>query len=69
MAHGRNTGCGPGRLAMGVTERILSALITVIRMNDQVEAMAGLMKEPQRRLNDLQGRVIRLDTDGDPTNA
>ncbi len=54
---------------MGVTERILSALITVIRMNDQVEAMAGLMKEPQRRLNDLQGRVIRLDTDGDPTNA
>ncbi len=27
-----------------------------------LEEMAGLMKEQQRRLNDLQGRVIRLET-------
>ena len=47
---------------MSVTDRILSALTTVIRMNDKVEEMAGLMKEQQRRLDDLQGRVIRLET-------
>lgn len=47
---------------MSVTDRILSALSTVIRMNDKVEEMAGLMKEQQRRLDDLNGRVIRLET-------
>ncbi len=47
---------------MSVTDRMLSALTTVIRMNDKVEEMAGLMKEQQRRLDDLQGRVIRLET-------
>ena len=47
---------------MSVTNRILSALTTVIRMNDKVEEMAGLMKEQQRRINDLQGRVVRLET-------
>ena len=47
---------------MSVTDRILSALTTVIRMNDKVEEMAGLMKDQQRRIDDLQGRVIRLET-------
>jgi hypothetical protein len=47
---------------MSVTDRILSALTTVIRMNDKVEEMAGLMREQQRRLDDLNGRVIRLET-------
>ena len=47
---------------MSVTDRVLSALTTVIRMNGKVEEMAGLMKEQQRRLDDLQGRVIRLET-------
>ena len=55
---------------MSVTDRILSALTTVIRMNDKVEEMAGLMKEQQRRLDDLQGRVIRLlDADGNQAKA
>jgi hypothetical protein len=48
---------------MSVTDRILKALTTVIRMNDKVEEMAGLMKEQQRRLDDLNGRVIRLRPD------
>jgi hypothetical protein len=52
---------------MSVTDRILSALTTVIRMNDKVEEMAGLMKEQQRRLDDLQGRL--LEADGDPTKS
>jgi hypothetical protein len=47
---------------MSVTDRILTALTTVIRMNDKVEEMAGLMKEQQRRLDDLNARVIRLQT-------
>ena len=47
---------------MSVTDRILTALTTVIRMNDKVEEMAGLMKEQQRRLDELNGRVIRLQT-------
>ena len=47
---------------MSVTDRILSALTIVIRMNDKVQEMAGLMKEQQRRIDDLQGRVIRLET-------
>lgn len=47
---------------MSATDRILSALTTVIRMNDKVEEMAGLMKEQQRRIDDLNGRVIRLET-------
>ena len=47
---------------MSVTDRILSALTTVIRMNDKVEEMAGLMKEQQHRIDDLNGRLIRLET-------
>jgi len=33
-----------------------------LRMNDKVEEMAGLMKERQLRRDDLNSRVIRLDT-------
>ena len=47
---------------MSLTDRSLSALSTVIRMNDKVEEMAGLIKEQLRRLDDLNGRVIRLET-------
>jgi galactokinase len=47
---------------MSVTDRILSALTTVIRMNHKVEEMAELMREQQRRIDDLNGRVIRLET-------
>jgi len=47
---------------MSVTDRILSALTTVIRMNDKVEEMAALMRQQQHRIDDLNGRVIRLET-------
>jgi hypothetical protein len=47
---------------MSVTDRILMALTTVIRMNNKVEEMAGLMKEQQHRIDDLNGRLIRLET-------
>jgi galactokinase len=47
---------------MSKMDRVLSVLTTVIRMNDKVEEMAGLMKEQQRRIDDLNARVIRLET-------
>ena len=47
---------------MSVTDRILGALTTVIRMNDRVEQMAVLMQDQQRRLEALNARVIRLET-------
>jgi hypothetical protein len=47
---------------MSVTDRIHTALTTVTRMNDKVEEMGGLMKEQQRRLDDLNSREIRLET-------
>lgn len=46
---------------MSATERILGALITVIRMNDSVEKMAVLMQEQKRRIEFLNARVIRLE--------
>lgn len=46
---------------MSVTDRILGALTTVIRMNDRVEQMAVLMQDQQRRLEALNARVIRLE--------
>ena len=47
---------------MSVTYRILMALTTAIRMNNKVEEMAGLVKEQQHRIDDLNGRLIRLET-------
>ena len=37
-------------------------LTTVIRMNDKVEAMAELINEQQRRIDELKTCIIRLDT-------
>ena len=37
-------------------------LTTVNRMNDKVEVMAELMKEQQRRINELKTCILRLDT-------
>ena len=57
---------------MSVTDRILTALNTVIRMNDKVEEMAGLMKEQQRRLalpRSSGASRLLLEADGDPTDA
>jgi hypothetical protein len=51
---------------MSVTNLILTALSTVIRMNDKVEEIAGLIKEQQRPLDDLNGHVIRLETALEP---
>jgi hypothetical protein len=57
---------------MSVTDRILTALTTVIRMNDKVQEMAGLMKEQQRPLalhRSSGASRLLLEADGDPTDA
>ncbi|WP_206199267.1 hypothetical protein [Parasulfuritortus cantonensis] len=38
------------------------AIATVIKMNDKVERMAIAMKTQQEKIEDLTGRVIRLET-------
>jgi len=47
---------------MSVTDQIITALTTVIRMNAKVDDMAGQKKDQQRRLDDLDGRVIHTET-------
>ncbi len=47
---------------MGVTDRVLDGITRVIRMDAKVEGMAALIKEQQAKIEDLTGRVIRLET-------
>jgi hypothetical protein len=47
---------------MGVADRMWDAITTVIKMNDNVERMAGTMKTQQEKIENLTGRVIRLET-------
>lgn len=47
---------------MGVTDKMLDGITRVIRMDAKVEGMAATIKEQQARIEDLTGRVIRLET-------
>lgn len=47
---------------MGVTEKMWDGITTVIRMNDKIERMAETMINQQRKLEQLNERVIRLET-------
>ncbi len=47
---------------MGVTDRMWDAITTVIKMNDNVERMAGTIKAQQVKIENLTERVIRLET-------
>ncbi len=47
---------------MGITQKLGDALLRVIRMNDKVESLAGVVKEQQARIEGLTERVIRLET-------
>ena len=47
---------------MGVTEKMWDAITKVIRMDDKVERMAGVMKTQQVKIENLTERVIRLET-------
>lgn len=47
---------------MGVTEKMWEGLSRVIRMDAKVESLADAVRDQQARLEDLTGRVIRLET-------
>ena len=47
---------------MGVSDKLWDALTTVIKMNDRVVAMSAQMQAQQQKIEDLTGRMIRLET-------
>lgn len=47
---------------MGVADKMWDALTTVIKMNDKVEQLAGVVIAQQSRIERLTERVIRLET-------
>jgi hypothetical protein len=47
---------------MGVTDKMWDALTTVIKMNDKVEQLAGVVVAQQAKIEGLTERVIRLET-------
>ncbi|MEA3412526.1 MAG: hypothetical protein U9R74_13450 [Pseudomonadota bacterium] len=47
---------------MGISERMWDGITRVIRMDTKVEALAVTVKDQQARIEDLSGRVIRLET-------
>jgi len=47
---------------MSIADKMWDAITTVIRMNDNVERLAGAMKTQQERIENLTERIIRLET-------
>ena len=47
---------------MGVTEKIWGALTSMIKLEDKVNRQSEAMKSQQAKIEDLAGRVIRLET-------
>jgi len=46
---------------MSVTDRVWGALTSIIKLEDKVNRQADAMKAQQQRIEDLTGRVIRLE--------
>ena len=49
-------------MVMGVTEKIWGALASMIKLEDKVNRQSEAMKSQQAKIEDLTGRVIRLET-------
>ena len=47
---------------MGVTERVWNAFTSVIKLEDRVTRQAEALRAQQTKIEDLTGRVIRLET-------
>ena len=47
---------------MGVTDKIWGALTSIIKLEDKVNRQSDAMKTQQSKIEDLTGRVIRLET-------
>lgn len=46
---------------MGVTDKVWGALTSMIKLEDKVNRQAEAMKAQQTRIEDLTGRVIRIE--------
>jgi len=46
---------------MGVTDRVWGALTSMIKLEDKVDRQAAAMMAQQQKIEDLTGRVIRLE--------
>ena len=46
---------------MSLTDRVLGALTSMIKLEDQVKRQSEAMKAQQQKIEDLTGRVIRLE--------
>ena len=46
---------------MGVTDKVWSALTSMVKLEDKVHRQAEAMKAQQQKIEDLTGRVIRLE--------
>ena len=46
---------------MSVTDRVWGALTSIIKLEDKLNRQADAMKAQQQRIEDLTGRVIRLE--------
>ena len=46
---------------MSVTDRVWGALTSIIKLEDKLNRQADAMKAQQPRIEDLTGRVIRLE--------
>ena len=47
---------------MGLSDRIINALTSMIRMEDKVNALTDAAKLHQQKIEELTGRLIRLET-------
>ena len=55
---------------MGATDKIWGALTSIIKLEDKVNRQSDAMKTQQTKIEDLTGRVIRLETQLDmPVHA
>ncbi len=46
---------------MGVTERVWGAFTAIIKLEDKVSRQADAMRAQQVKIEDLTGRIIRLE--------
>jgi hypothetical protein len=46
---------------MGVTDKVWGALTAMIKLEDKVNRQSEAMKSQQQKIEDLTGRVIRLE--------
>ncbi|MBI3526072.1 MAG: hypothetical protein HY066_16395 [Betaproteobacteria bacterium] len=47
---------------MGVTERVWAALTAMIKLEDKVVRQGAVIKDHQQKIEDLTGRMIRMET-------